>query len=782
MSELVMKDALENIARAGVPETINLWPEIEANLHERRSWVRSMRARPLLAILIVLLIILLLTGAAYAIGKSFGYIPGIGLIDQSAPIRVLAKPVSQTRDGITITVEEAVLSSDKTVVVFTVDNIPLDKLSKPVGRPEECYMSDDLKLPDGSSMKITGGQFEGYWGSGYKSRSVYAPVPADVNDATLLIPCIQNVLLGALPENWELPLHFVPAPADMTALPVIEYTPSPEPGGATAETNPITVTKVIDLKGGYILIGEFAPPMPTGLDDSSLLHNEMSLTDGKGQDVNWEYPQDFGQPEPSPDKPFVEEWSIQVAKGFTPPLNIKYSNQYSYPFSSAAPLEFEFDAGENPQPGNEWQLNKEFNVDGHTFTLATIDAETLPCFPASGYGFVFTSPETFTISTVTAAGIEGHTPVSGEGGCTGGGGGGMDAGLGSTWANGLLFAEMPKGKLKVKLSVELYSKPREWTLPWQPEGLSSNSPAPTDAPQACLTMDSWKTATENPMPLPSDLTGKLIAYGRIVEDGKDPSPENSGSYVTNLDGSHKKAIGQGNAPSLSPDGTQAVYENGNGGIFLVDIASGKTHQIPNTDANDFVPHWSPDGKQIAFIHYEDVQRGIIGVSIINPDGIGLQRIIKEIDGLLIEWTSDGTGLFYGEVTKDGMLLKKLDIASGATSDLFAIHNLYNNRDYDVTFDISRDGNKMTFFDQVSGSILDGLYVSKLDGSDRKLISFQSQPWTFTPILSPDGKWLMTYGDESTDHPGMYALVNVQDCRIIPLPWLDDAERVWEWIP
>ncbi len=85
---------------------------------ERTSFMQTLRARPVLAMLIALLILLTLSGVAYAIGRSLGYIPGIGIVDQSTPIRVLAEPVSQTRDGITITVSDVVLTSSKTVMVI----------------------------------------------------------------------------------------------------------------------------------------------------------------------------------------------------------------------------------------------------------------------------------------------------------------------------------------------------------------------------------------------------------------------------------------------------------------------------------------------------------------------------------------------------------------------------------------------------------------------------------------------------------------------------------------
>ncbi|MDY6846713.1 MAG: hypothetical protein SVP52_06215, partial [Chloroflexota bacterium] len=55
------------------------------------------------ALLFLLVVTTLLIGPnrVYAeIMKVFGYIPGVGIVDQSSPIRILAEPVSLTRDGI----------------------------------------------------------------------------------------------------------------------------------------------------------------------------------------------------------------------------------------------------------------------------------------------------------------------------------------------------------------------------------------------------------------------------------------------------------------------------------------------------------------------------------------------------------------------------------------------------------------------------------------------------------------------------------------------------------
>ena len=451
-----MKDALENIAHRGVPENTDLWPKIAARLDERKSLMKTLQLRPALAVLLALIILLALSGVAYAIGNMLGYyIPGVGIVEQGAPLRVLAEPVSVTRDGITITVKNAVVSSDKTTVVFTVENIPLDKLS-PIGA-RQCPQGAGLHLSDGTSLQINGGEGDSSGSGTTDWRLMYAPVPANVNNATLLIPCLQDAAPGVLPENWELPLHFIPAPPNMTVMPVIEITQSSAAvsGSGTAVPNPLSITKVIDKGDRYILIGEFNPPVPSQAGDDWSSAGSIKLSDANGQEIAYDVPQDIQLP--SPKSPKTDVWSIEFSKGFAPPLYITYSNLYTLHAPSQETVEFEFDAGTNPQEGQIWQLNKEIRLAGHQFTLVSISVS-----PINFYSFQFTSSDN-KISSVDIA-IPGYTSD----------GGGQDT-CGciqpppASWGESLGYKEMPKGKLKVVLSnLWIFGETKDWTLEWRP--------------------------------------------------------------------------------------------------------------------------------------------------------------------------------------------------------------------------------------------------------------------------------------------------------------------------
>ena len=149
---------------------------------------------------------------------------------------MLAEPVKLNQNGISITVEQAVLDAEHTVVSFQVENlIPPEKPGE-----DGCSQLPSLRLPDGTEMEGTGSGSG--WSLGYNRRLTYPAIPAGVNDATLAFPCLQQTAMSAFPESWEIPLHFVVAPPDQTVYPVVDLpTPTAAPAAennATANTAP----------------------------------------------------------------------------------------------------------------------------------------------------------------------------------------------------------------------------------------------------------------------------------------------------------------------------------------------------------------------------------------------------------------------------------------------------------------------------------------------------------------------------------------------------------------
>jgi hypothetical protein len=141
-----------------------------------------------------------------AIQRWIGYVPGIGLVGEGQ-IRMLAEPASITRDGITLTVEQMWVESDRTLIQVSVEGWPWRKLvSDSTGNG--CLETAILRLPD-RELTITQPQSNLGWASGYELKSVYPAIPSTVNEVTFVMPCLILALPGEAPENWELLLRLV---------------------------------------------------------------------------------------------------------------------------------------------------------------------------------------------------------------------------------------------------------------------------------------------------------------------------------------------------------------------------------------------------------------------------------------------------------------------------------------------------------------------------------------------------------------------------------------------
>lgn len=396
------RDILDSAASLHIPEDLNLFPRVAARLNQRKTFMQTIRARPALAIILAFLALLLLTGVAYAIGKSLGYIPGVGIIDQSAPLRVLAEPVSVTRDGITLTVEQAVLSTDKTFIVYKTEGIPQE--ARPKGESGfACQPSTPtLLLPDGTKLNMNGGS-----GSGYQTGLNYPPIPAEVDTVKFLLPCLEDVAPAAAPQNWELTLRFVFAPPNLTVVPILEIaTPLPTPPApvsvSLAESDSFMgltyqLESMKRTEQGYIL--ETSIRWEEGLyaDSGVGTGADITLTDANGKDIRLNWLQDEKYLLPLDPRRNLIGLSMDDVS-FTAPLTL------TLPWVGAnLPLQsrpqFTFDPGANPQPGQEWQINQKIDVLDRSVKIISAryvtredlkDKEWMRFMPENMYGFEFT--------------------------------------------------------------------------------------------------------------------------------------------------------------------------------------------------------------------------------------------------------------------------------------------------------------------------------------------------------------------------------------------------------
>ena len=750
------RNVLDSAVRPHVPDEINLFPRISARLG-RRTRLQALRARPAIAVLAVLISLGLLSGVVYAVGRSLGYIPGMGIVEQAEGLRVLAEPVVVEREGITLTVTQALASSEKTVINYQVENIPESALARDPREGEtpdpRCYPTESLHLPDRTILSPTGGQGGG-WGLGFHSRVVFDPLPADVNEVTLVVSCLRDTSPGMAPDNWQVPLAFVPAPPDMIVVPVVEITSSPPPaseaGGAETSTpapSPITIERSIELDDGYILIGSFHSISTAGSLVTSPYPWSVIITNPEGHEVPYNYVDDIdlsaGDEQTSP-------WAYKIiGKAHAWPLTLTVNAlEATLPDAHAS---FEFDTGPSPQTDQHWSLNHELTVGG--YTIRVLEAIRTPL----GYSFSFRADPAVIGVGVDIRGSDEYIPP------VGGGGGG--SGDGSFSAGVAYTGRIPEGMLTVVVSNLAIRIPGPWLIQWQPEDAGSQAaPSAAPGPVACVTDDVWARAKASvPAILPAGLPGRFILFG--------PNADGSlyGVSVLDLADASRRFLGEGSWPIVSPDGMKIVF-TAEGGLVVYDLVRGRTVALPGTDSTDYRMVWSPDGDRIAFIRSRTSQ-----IMSIDVDGSDQQQVRDNsaVYHALVGW-ADSTHLLITEPGPDGVHIQSVDLGGGSTQNLFTISS---NKADTV---LSQDGQWIAYTNSLGGMLGNGLYISHLDASERRLVATLNGRALYFPVWSPDNRWLILSlpdPDDTADQMAQ-ALVELETCRVIPLPEL--GGEVYSW--
>jgi WD40 repeat protein len=746
MNERTYSQILDDAARDRTPAGLDLTPQIIARIQKGTGRIMKPQMKVLTAVLLVLLMFVVLfftvPGVAAAIQRWFGYVPGVGLV-REGQIRVLAAPVSQTRDSVSVTVKQVLLDSDRTVLTYSVEGIPADAIS--TGPELRCPSDASLRLPDGTMLP--GRALDGdMWDTGYADRVEYPVIPSKVNDVDLVISCLFRVKPGMAPENWRVPLHFIPAPPDMTAFPVIEIStptlPAPTkaaPETATSETSNISLTldRAIQMDDGYLIYATLHW-QGDGLNSIDVVdaYTTIHLLGLDGKNLPYENVDDENTGMQYDQKKVVFSLTTPPVEAEGPLTVVVDAVSASLPAGGS----FVFDLGPNPEFGKAVELNKDVKVGGYSVRVVSVTPSQ------NGYSFEMVS-DTGVLDAYT---IDLEHPVAG-----GGGGGGGMSGVFSSGFN-YVADKLPEGSVTITISGIDVIRKGPWQAKWTPPA-ASVKPAPTRT-GVCLNASSWKKALKQKPQLPDGPTGKVLVFG--------PTEPGSGEwqyFLSNLDGSDRKILPGVRTPSISPDGSKLAKDLDDG-IYIVDLATDQKNHLDGTVEFDFGPLWTLDGSQIVFMR----GNGSYDLFIVNVDGTGLRRLTNGgVQEWPVGWMSDGQHLLYSVPGPDDTFtVYSLDVTTGE-SQKFPVNDITS---------ISPDGKTIiTQKNAFGGRSL--TYISGLDGSNPTLLA-DSDIWALVPVWSPDGQWLiMSVSDIDTEHL-IPTLVRPDDCTIIPLTYFNGEFMVW----
>ena len=773
---------LDHVAHDQIAASTDLAPRILARIQKGKSAKMNPRMKVFATVMVVLLVIgavlMNVPAVRAAIQSWFGYVPGIGLVSEGQ-IRVLAEPIFITRDGITLAIEHVLVDSNQTTVVYSVENLAMEMLdNQPNWNSLGCRKEATLRLPEDELLFTD--QARTSWVTGYQQKTTYPSIPSTVDEVRFVLPCIRWAIPGKAPENWELSFRLIPAPPDMTAFPVIEITtPAAETPTAQRQTEPGTILstdgislvldRAVQMDDGYLIYAtlhwENTGFSSIDWNDTSTIH----LLDANGQPVAYTYDLDaLSSMEWQPGKTSfaLRTAPIQVAGPLTLVLD-------SVVVTVAVPVDatFTFDPGTDPEPGQVWELNKAIDVGyGHSIrilraTYPKPPLENLP--PQPGFSFDIESPTGVTQAMM----FDKEHPVG-----SGGGGGGSFTGI---FSAGFSYAgEIPEGPITVHIESIGFNLPAHLETSWTPPATTPKVD-PTPQTSACLTRESWQQALQAHASLPSSVTGTLALSDLL------PPTYNYEISVAKLDGSGQKSYGFGFGPSLSPDGTRIVHQGPmnaapSDGLYITDLSSGTSVIVPGTGLGDMGALWSQDGQKIAFTR--GPSSGLIGapgpynVMIMNVDGSDTRQLTdSEGANYLTAWMPDGIDILYTSAIRDGVSINLMNTQTGETRALFDLN-------YNATVVVSPDGKRLAFEEMLP---LDkyGLFVSDLDGSNRKLLA-DGNPYIVTvPYWSPDGDWVIASvhnSEASNEFNAKLALIQPDTCQIVALPNL--SGYVTSWLP
>jgi len=433
-------------------------PRFHFSWSNRREIMNALRARPILALVMVLIAMFLLTGVAYAISRLAGFIPDFGFISDVRDVYLLTEPVEVISGDMTLRVNQAVSDESKFWVSMTV-----------VGRLEgKDFSQAFLFLPDGEKIPFQMSSGVAADSDGANLTYIFPPLPATTSDLILIV---EN--LGG--QSFHLPLQL------RLAKPREILQAEPEQSVHLKSKTQAGITLVLDYiapangKTVFQVSLHFDQPGMTLNNDWNVI-----LTDQNGAiypAINITPDTMDGNVKIFQTLPFTGNEQLSLSLSAFPDAN---NLPVSIDFSMDDTRGFLFDPGLNPAVGQSWPLDEVIEIGG--FTLRTVSARL-----ASPTELLF---EFEPIDNLT--GIMLYTPDP----LLRGSAGGAPQKSGNITA-GMTFEKIPSQPFEVRVTRVYYTVHGSWEIQWQPPSAPQGTvtqPAeastPTKPPYATPTLAS----------------------------------------------------------------------------------------------------------------------------------------------------------------------------------------------------------------------------------------------------------------------------------------------------
>jgi TolB protein len=226
------------------------------------------------------------------------------------------------------------------------------------------------------------------------------------------------------------------------------------------------------------------------------------------------------------------------------------------------------------------------------------------------------------------------------------------------------------------------------------------------------------------------------------------------------------------SPSWSPDGKKVAYvsfEDRKPVIYVHELATGKRVMLSNQKGNNSAPAWTPDGKQLAISLSKDGNTQIYGI---NSDGTGLHRLSR---GYTIDtepqYSPDGRYIYF---TSDRGGSPQIYRMSAEGEQVEGAKRISYKQGFVTTPRISPDGKYLAYIANIGGAYR--LYIVNLATGDSQALTDGTSDES--PSFAANGRYLL-YSTKVNGKRVLAAVsVDGNSKQVLTIPGSDVRQPSW----